>query len=398
MTDSRTAQMTFDGDGSEVFALALKTGVLTFVTLGIYRFWAKTRLRTYFWSRTRLDGHGLEFTGTGLEMFKGFLVALVVLAVYMSAVQVAFYFVGMRFVINPQTEAEVLGQVLLLYSSFFALVPLMLFAHYRSLRYKLVRTRFRGIRCGMELAAWGYTWRALAFLVPTICTLGLLHPLMRFRLEKFRVDRISFGDARLVQGGRWTDLYGAMKHLFIGLGILLVAGILGFAEQTGVAVVLGGVGFVWGFVGVISYIVQGFAVLTRGKRLELGPGRGVVTFAAAPRTASIMGYYVLGSIAVGGAAAVVGGFLAQLGVSMEGTLRQWPEEVLIGVGVLAYVAFLIFLGAVQLAITTRMVFGHYVAATSVLNADALAGVRQRAGEAGADAEGFADALDIGGAF
>jgi len=34
----------------------------------------------------------------------------------------------------------------------------------------------------------------------------------------------------------------------------------------------------------------------------------------------------------------------------------------------------------------------------VLNADHLATIHQRAADAGADADGFADALDIGGAF
>ena len=398
MADRRSVQLSFDGDGSEVFALALKTGLLTFATLGVYRFWAKTRLRGYFWSRSRLDGDGLEYTGTGLEMFRGFLIAVVVLAVYMSVVQVVFYFIGLRFVINPQTEAEVLGQVLLLYSSFFALAPLMLFARYRSLRYKLVRTRFRGIRFGMESAAWAYAWRASLYLIATLCTLGLLHPLMRFRLEKFMADRVSFGDARLVQGGSSTELYGAMKHVFIGLGLLIAAAAFGAVGLGPIAVVLGVPGYLWAIVGVLSYQVQGFAMLTRSKRLDLGPGREAVTFASAPRTGSIIGYYILGSLAVGGAAAVVGASLAQLGASLEPSLRALPQAVVIGIGVLTYVAVLIFLGAVNLAVTTRMVLGHVITTTTVLNPDGLSGVRQRAGEAGGDAEGFADALDIGGAF
>ena len=42
----------YRGEQGPLFKLGLKTSLLTLVTLGIYRFWAKTRLRKYFWSAT----------------------------------------------------------------------------------------------------------------------------------------------------------------------------------------------------------------------------------------------------------------------------------------------------------------------------------------------------------
>src|SRR5215467_7699377 len=60
--------------------LLSKNFFLTLVTIGIYRFWAATRLRRYLWSNIRIGGDGLEYTGTGRELFLGFLVALAVLA------------------------------------------------------------------------------------------------------------------------------------------------------------------------------------------------------------------------------------------------------------------------------------------------------------------------------
>lgn len=63
----------------------LKTSLLTLVTLGIYRFWAKTRVRKYFWSSVVGEGDGFEYTGTGIEKILVFLVAVVVLAIYLES-------------------------------------------------------------------------------------------------------------------------------------------------------------------------------------------------------------------------------------------------------------------------------------------------------------------------
>ena len=68
------------------------------------------------------------------------------------------------------------------------------------------------------------------------------------------------------------------------------------------------------------------------------------------------------------------------------------------IGALGYMAFLVLIGALQLVLIQQPIMAHVIARTWVVNADALALVRQRVGEAGADADGFAEALDVGGAF
>ena len=84
----------FSCDNSKLFWLVVWTGALTVVTLGIYRFWARTRLRRYIWSSIMPGGDSFEYTGTGLEKFLGFLIALVFLAVYLGLLQVVLSFVG----------------------------------------------------------------------------------------------------------------------------------------------------------------------------------------------------------------------------------------------------------------------------------------------------------------
>lgn len=90
--ESPSALGRYHGKDPDLFKLAFKTSILTFLTLGIYRFWAKTRIRKYIWSSATVDGDAFEYTGTGLEKFLGFLVAIVILAIYMGLVQIALFF------------------------------------------------------------------------------------------------------------------------------------------------------------------------------------------------------------------------------------------------------------------------------------------------------------------
>ena len=72
--DVQQVQVTYRADAAALFPLALGTGLLSIISLGIYRFWAKARIRRFVWGNIRLDDDALEFTGTGLEMFLGFLI------------------------------------------------------------------------------------------------------------------------------------------------------------------------------------------------------------------------------------------------------------------------------------------------------------------------------------
>jgi hypothetical protein len=384
-----------------VFGLALKTGFLSLITLGIYRFWGKTRLRKYFWANTRLGQDGFEYTGTGLEKFLGFLVAVVVLAIYLAAVQLILFQFGLYFVFQPRTQAEILMQLAVIYASLFALAPLLLFAQYRSRRYKLARTRFRGIRFGMEKKAGGYVLRGIGLLIATIVSLGLLWPLMTYKLEAWMTNRSWYGDTRFQQGGKWTGLYGTYKHVIIGM-VILVGGLFlaGFTQSEGLIIVAMVLGYPWLIFGYLSYSVQSFGYLTRTKKL--GPD---ITFQAAPRTGTVLGRLILGYLFIGVVGIVVfavgalvfGGAIAAA-VNSAGASEQTSVSLLaIGLAV-AYLAFLTFIGAMALAFITEPIIRHIIGTTAMVNVDALDVIRQRVTDKGADAEGFADALDWGGAI
>ena len=385
---SRTA-VRYLGTKGEIFNLTLRTGVLTLLTLGIYPFRAKTRMRLHIWSSTEVGADSFEYTGTGMEKFLGFLVAIVVLAVYLSVVNILLFALGLQFVAKPENQAEVVAQVLLIYANLFALLPLIFFAQYRAMRYKLARTRFRGIRFGMESAAGGYVWRALALSLVTAVSLGTLWPLMSFRLDKYMTDRAYYGGARFEQSGKWTALYAFMLPFGIGIALFVLGAIS--ARSTGgggfsallivVAVLL----FYFGFV---YYRVRTSAYLTSHRVLD-----DKVGFAANPSVGSIIGIILGGGLVVGLLAALYFG----IGGAIFKTML-FPGPVVMVLVAVAYLFGLVLIGALSMALITQPLLSHVLGTIEVLNIEAAEAIRQRAADQGADAEGFADALDVGSAF
>jgi uncharacterized membrane protein YjgN (DUF898 family) len=389
----------YRGQGNALFSLAFKTGLLTVLTLGIYRFWQKTRIRKYIWSSTNLDGDGFEYTGTGLEKFLGFLLAIVILAVYLGLVQMALFFFGLNIFVDPETasQAEVLAQIAAIYISALAVMPLVYYAQYRARRYKMARTRWRSIRFGMDRGAWGYAFRAIGYGLLTIVSLGILTPLMTFKLEQYMADRSYYGSERFKQSGKWTQLYKAMLHMLIGLALLIASGATIFLhpyQQPGtLTLLLFFAGYIWFLIGTVVYFVQSFAYLMSHKTL------GYVSFTATPRTGTIIKHYVLGGLAIGLILAVVFGMATSLISASLFMVQSETAVVLTMVGiVLIYLFVIVMMQALSLVMITQPILQHIIKSVTVHNTDALADIQQRAAEQGVDAEGFADALDIGAAI
>jgi uncharacterized membrane protein YjgN (DUF898 family) len=385
----------YHGGRGEIFALAFMTSLLTVVTLGIYRFWAKTRVRKYIWSSVNLGGDRLEYTGTGLEKFLGFLIAIVVLAVYLGIVQLLLFFAGLHFVVEPQSTEQALMQIGVIYITLLALVPLILFAQYRARRYMMARTRLRGIRFGMENAAWGYVWRAILHYLLTAVTLGIFLPRQTFWLEKYKTDRSYYGNARFEQGGKWTALYGAMVHVFIGLAMIIIGGVIAAAAQSNGALLISGIGYVWLLVGGVYYYVRSSAYLHSNKTLD-----GQVGFWSDPRTGTVIGIYIGGGLITGLVAGLLfglaGGILARVVGGIAGAGGTGPLGIVVVVALYLFAFALI--GALSMAFIVQPIIAHFCTTLTVRNAAALAEIRQRAHDPSVDADGFADALDIGGAI
>lgn len=272
----RDSAFGFGGTWREYAPIAFTNLLLTIVTLGIYSFWARARTRRYLWSRTRFIDDRLEWTGTGLELFLGYLLAIVLFFVPLGIIQ----FVLQGVVLRGHPGAAILGAAIL----YIGLLYLVGVAIFRALRYRLSRTFWHGIRGGSDEQGFGYAgqylWRTL---VGTLA-LGLMIPWSMTTLWNRRWNAMSFGPLRFQAQADWRNVFGRFLLfylwpivLFIGLGAIGVMGLTaGGATPTGgggVAIVLLGLLFVsifYGLLGVIAlafyaaYFREGVGTLTLG--------------------------------------------------------------------------------------------------------------------------------------
>lgn len=189
----RTGTITFDRRLEGLTGIAVKGFLLSLVTFGIYRFWYMTNLRRFFWSRTVVDGSPGEYTGTGKELFLGFLVALAVLVpIYILLFAIAFAV--------PQVAP--FSAII----SFVVLFVLGQFALYRGRRYRALRTLWRGIRLGQDGSGLAYAGRAALWWIATLLTLGLAFPFMRASLERYRMRHTLIGTSRLASSARGSAI------------------------------------------------------------------------------------------------------------------------------------------------------------------------------------------------
>lgn len=180
------------GATGELFGIHVVNLLLTIITLGVYRFWARTRIRDYLWSNTSYAGDRLEYTGTGKELFLGFLIAFVLLVALSAATQGGYLLIDAPGSIQEFALNAGLAVV------FVFLVGVAL---YRARGYRLSRTQWRGIRGAQTGSAVTYGLKRLAYIALTIITLGFYWPFMNTRLVAYGMNNTWFGDRRFVFEG-----------------------------------------------------------------------------------------------------------------------------------------------------------------------------------------------------
>ena len=196
----------FTGTWREYLPIAATNVLLIIVTLGIYRFWATARQRRYLWSRTEVIGDRMEWTGTGKEMFIGFLIVIAVLLPFFLFIQ--FLFPAM---VARGKEGAAAGIIGLFY---IGLIYLGGFARFRALRYRLSRSWWRGIRGGSNDPGWNYGGEYLGRVALALMTFWIVWPWAATRLWNGRWNEMSFGQLQFrtdlnAEGlkRRWAAVY-----------------------------------------------------------------------------------------------------------------------------------------------------------------------------------------------
>lgn len=383
----------YHGSGGALFWLMFRTTMYNLLTLGFYRFWQRTKTRQHFWNGIRVAGSPLEYTGTGLEKFLGFLIAVVFLAVYLGLFQIGFFFLGLKLT----GGAEWVGVV-----SSLPVIPLIYYAQYRAQRYVLSRTQLRGIRFSMSQDAVRYVFIALWHLLLTVLSFGILYPRMQWNLEKFRTDRTSYGTMRMLLTGSWFSLL--RPWLWVLACVYLPAIVMGLMalQQNTVGAGFMTLGLIFLPFAWVNYRVASFRILTEAK------SAGGVSFTSNARTGSVLAVYVLGYLLMGVIMAVIGTIVGsvvallsegptKVAVNWE-TLSDLGQMLTFGLIMAVYLAVFLAWSAMHAVFISQPLLSHFVTTLLIHDAQELDLVRQREQDDFLEAEGFADALDVGGAF
>lgn len=204
-----TNRITYDGQTGQVYKIWLLNILMNIITLGIYSFWGKTRMRQYVVGAFVLHKDRFEYTGTGKELFFGFLKAIpVFLALYLPFMIASF--------VDPEAVWPMVFLIPFLY-----VFPVAL---YSAFRYRISRTQWRSIRFGLEGSVMKYAnlylWRWLI----NIVSLGVLIPYSDIRRYRYIADNAYFGDILFRFEGRGKDLMTTHLATYsMGIGFLMIA-------------------------------------------------------------------------------------------------------------------------------------------------------------------------------
>lgn len=205
----------YDGKLGELYAIYLRHLALMIVTLGWSRFWGRTRLRRYLWNHFAILGDRFEYRGRGIELFVGFVLVLLILGCWAGLVWLFWHFV------LEKRALPGFGLIDLFYLSVaFIGFPLAYVGQYAGLRYRLSRTRWRGIRGSLGGSAWAYGAIAALLNAANAMTLRLMTPLVSVNLARPRLSNAGIGTQRLEFAGRAGDIYGRYLGYYF-LNILL---------------------------------------------------------------------------------------------------------------------------------------------------------------------------------
>jgi uncharacterized membrane protein YjgN (DUF898 family) len=202
-------KLQYNGVGNELAMLMFKNIFLSIITLGIYTAWGRTNSRRYKWEKTSFLGDQFIYTGKGDELFRGWIILSVI------------YIVSFVFINILAKYFKILG---------IAVIPLYIYLYtliiYSGARYRLSRTKWRGIHFGMDKnkkSTRDFILLSIKNTFFTILTLGFYYPYHKHNVRKFLVDKSRFGNEYFQYEA------DAREYFFINLkGFLLTVITLGF--------------------------------------------------------------------------------------------------------------------------------------------------------------------------
>lgn len=212
----QTQRLSFHGAGGSLLGIHIVNVFLTIITLGIYYFWAKVRVRIYLFSQTEFAGDRFAYHGTGKELLLGFLKAVALIGVPFFLVRLGLDLVARGPIVRALSASI----------SYLALLVFLAFATIGARRYRLSRTSWRGVRFSFRGKLLDFIKLFVGGSLLSTITLGLYYPFFDTRRHGYLVSHSYFGSQRFSFDGRGKDLFG--RFLFTILLSLPTLGLCWF--------------------------------------------------------------------------------------------------------------------------------------------------------------------------
>ena len=195
---SARRRLSFHGSGGTLFGIHVVNVLFTLLTLGVYYFWGKTRIRRYIFGESAFEGDRFAYHGTAQELMLGFAKAFVVFFVPIVLLTVV------RDVLD--VNAAIKGAAALSISLLFLMfIPVAMVG---ARRYRLSRTSWRGIRFSFRGPAIEFVKIFIKGTFLTGLTFGLYYPFFVTRRQAFMIANSYFGNERFGFDGRGRELFG----------------------------------------------------------------------------------------------------------------------------------------------------------------------------------------------
>jgi uncharacterized membrane protein YjgN (DUF898 family) len=361
---ARQERPLYDGQAGDLAKISISNALLTLATLGMYRFWGKTRIRRYFWSHLSFLGDRLEYSGTAKELLIGFLVAIAILA----PIFVSFHFMELWAGLD-QGSLGLVGLVELLVV--FTLIHLAVF---RARRYRLTRSQWRGIRGGQTGSSFKYAAMAMGWSLVTALSLGLAYPLYRVRLQRYLMENTWFGDRTFGFKGRAAELLG--PWLLVWLFYLPTLGFI----------------YLWYKVRELRYFVSQTEYGGLSFRSDLSAGSVFVVYLFY----GLAMMFVIGAMAALAAGLVPGLSEAYMDMAGGDTEAMLANEPLINLFLVAVMAVVVVtFSVIQVLFFLHPLFRVVAHSLSVIGEEDFSAIAQSRQGLPGRGEGLADALDVG---
>ena len=208
----------FWGKGRSLFGIFIVNTFLTLVTLGIYSFWGRVRVRKFLNSQTSFAGARFAYHGTGKELFMGWLKAVLIFGVpYLF-----FSYMPVFWNEIPQFIPNVIAGLLV-----FCFIPVAVVGAHR---YRMSRTSLRNIRFSFRgsIADYMKLWFKGSLL--SVFTLGFYYPYFENARRAYLTTHSQIGNHAFEYAGQGKDLlkiYGKAFGLYLLTIVAMEALLLG---------------------------------------------------------------------------------------------------------------------------------------------------------------------------